>query len=75
MDHNPKLTSSELANLWSTYMADSVNICVMSYFLSAVDDKDIEAILQHSKQLSEGHLNSITTIFNQENIPIPEAFT
>lgn len=62
VEHNPKLTSSELANLWSSYISDSLNISIMEVFLSTVEDNEIQEILQHSKKLSEGHLNSISTI-------------
>ncbi|WP_163969310.1 DUF3231 family protein [Oceanobacillus halotolerans] len=74
MEHNPKLTSSEIANLWSSYMSDSMNVCVVNHFLNIVEDKEIEEILKHSKMLSEGHLSSVSTIFQQEKIPIPQGY-
>ncbi|MGG1397726.1 DUF3231 family protein [Bacillus salipaludis] len=62
MEHNPKLVSSEIANLWASYMADSLNVCMMKYFIATVEDEETKNILQHSKQLSEGHLVTITSI-------------
>ncbi|MFD2681963.1 DUF3231 family protein [Bacillus seohaeanensis] len=75
MEHNPKLSSAELANLWGSYMSDSMNICIMNHFLSVVEDKEIEEILNHSKKLSVGHLDTISTIFKEEKIPLPQGYT
>ncbi|MGG1401594.1 DUF3231 family protein [Bacillus salipaludis] len=75
MEHNPKLVSSEIANLWDSYMADSLNVCMMKYFIATVEDEETKNILQHSKQLSEGHLVTITSIFEKESLPIPQGFT
>lgn len=75
MLHNPDLTSSEIANLWNSFMVDSFNICIMKHFLSNVEDKEVEEILQHSKNLSTGHIQSFTSIFQKEGIPIPQGYT
>jgi hypothetical protein len=40
-EHNIKLTSAEIANLWSSYQSDSMAICTMGTFLSNVEDKEI----------------------------------
>ncbi|MFD1739355.1 DUF3231 family protein [Bacillus salitolerans] len=75
MNHNPKLTSSELASLWSSYISDSMNICIMKHFLANVDDEQIKEIVHHSKELSTGHIESLISIFNKENLPLPIGYT
>ncbi|MCT2534364.1 DUF3231 family protein [Aquibacillus koreensis] len=75
MDHNPNLASSELGSIWGSYMAESLNICLMKHFIANVEDPDIKEIVQFSKALSEGHLKSVTSIFQQEGIPIPQGYT
>lgn len=75
MIHNPDLTASELGSIWSSYMADSMNICIMKHFLANVEDQEIKEILQYSKDLSEGHIKTLTKIFEKENLPIPQGYS
>jgi hypothetical protein len=75
MKHNPDLTSSELSAIWSSYMGDSLNICVMKHFSATVVDPEVKEIIQFAKELSEGHINSLKSIFEKENLPIPHGYT
>ncbi|MDC3418623.1 DUF3231 family protein [Aquibacillus salsiterrae] len=75
MKHNPDLTSSELANVWSAYMADSTNVCVMKHFLNHVQDPEVKRIVEYAKGLSESNLKALSGIFKDESIPIPQGFT
>lgn len=75
MEHNPGLTASELAAVWSSYMSDSLNICVMKHFLDTVEDQEVKDIIQFSKELSEGHIQSLKAIFQKEKIPVPQGYT
>ncbi|MBU7594832.1 DUF3231 family protein [Metabacillus halosaccharovorans] len=70
-----KLTSSELSYLWSTYLADSMSICVLKYFLEHVDDEDIKSLTVHALKLSEEHVKFISEIYSKEEIQIPQGFT
>lgn len=40
------LTSAEISQLWGTYMGDSSQICILSYFLNVVEDKEIKMIIE-----------------------------
>lgn len=73
--HNPDLTASEIAHIWESYMADTMTICIMNHFLTNVEDEEIKEIIQHTKALSEGHLNSLASILEKEGIPLPQGFT
>ncbi|MEQ6390191.1 DUF3231 family protein [Bacillaceae bacterium S4-13-58] len=75
MEHNPSLVSSEIGNLWSCYVADSLNICMMKHFLANVDDQEIKELLEHAKSLSESHLETLTSIFEKEKMPIPHGYS
>jgi len=70
-----KLTSAELAYLWSTYMADSMSICMLKYFLTHVDDEKIKTLVSHALDLSQQHVEIIREIFTSEGVEIPEGFT
>ncbi|MFS0864030.1 DUF3231 family protein [Fredinandcohnia sp. 179-A 10B2 NHS] len=74
-EHNIKLTSAELVSLWSTYIADSMSICMFTYFLNKVDDLEIKPILEHALSISKQHVASITEIYTAEGLPIPHGFT
>jgi hypothetical protein len=56
-------------------MNDSVSVCVLSYFVSKVQDADIKAVTEYALETSSKHLEMITNIFNTVNHPIPHGFT
>ena len=70
-----KLTSSEMAILWGSYMNDTLGICTISYFLKDVEDPDIRAVLEYALELAKKHIQIVTDIFNREKFPIPIGFT
>ena len=75
MEHNPNLASSEKANLWSSFMSETLNVCIMKHFQANVEDQDIKDVLRQSKELSEGHLVTINSIFEKEKLPIPQGYS
>jgi hypothetical protein len=74
-EHNIKLTSAEIANLWSSYQNDSLAICTIGTFLSKVEDKEIRSILEFALQLSQAHVQKLKSIFTEEQIPVPDGFS
>ncbi|WP_186576525.1 DUF3231 family protein [Aquibacillus kalidii] len=70
-----RLTSPELANLWTQYMNDSMSICVITYLLKHCDDQKIKSILKRAVDLSESHIKKIKTFLKGEEYPIPKGFT
>ncbi|MGM0900819.1 MAG: DUF3231 family protein [Bacillota bacterium] len=75
ISHKVRLTSAEIANLWSQYVNDSMSLCVLKYYLKTVDDKDIKAILEYAKSLTEVHLKQIEDFLKNEHYPVPKGFT
>jgi hypothetical protein len=77
MSHHPKtnLTSAELAALWSTYQSDTLALCVFEYFLAKNQDPDTASILRLAQEKSEQHIDFISSIFKEEQIPIPFGFS
>lgn len=74
-DHNMKLTSAELSQMWGAYMNASLTSTVLSYFINKVEDEDIKSVLQEAHTLSQSHLEKISSIFEQEHKPVPIGFT
>lgn len=75
MDEQRRLTSAEMAGLWTTYMNDSKQaVCELPYFLQHVEDDEIRTALEYALQLSRQHIQIITVICNEERFPIPHGF-
>jgi hypothetical protein len=75
MDHNAELTTSEIASLWGSYLNDSMAVCVIEYFLAKVEDAEIRSVLVYALHLSRKHIQNVTTIFEKEQMVIPQGFT
>jgi hypothetical protein len=73
--HNIRLTAAEIANLWGTYMGNSMSVCVLQYFCHHVEDQQIKEVLEYALSLAKKHVETVTEIFNHENFPIPVGFT
>ncbi|WP_238392660.1 DUF3231 family protein [Paenibacillus antri] len=69
------LTSAEMGKLWATYMGNSMELCVLRYYLKHVDDEDIKNILQKSYDLSEEFSNRCAEILKADNHPVPFGFS
>jgi hypothetical protein len=74
-DYNVRLTSAELASLWTQYMNDSMAICFFSHCLKTCKDQDVYPIIEHAISLSNSHLKNIEGFFKKEDYPIPKGFS
>lgn len=75
MEHDTRITSSELSQLWTGYMQDSLSICTFKYFLQTVENADIRPIIQQALTISEAHILKLTALFQSDNRPVPFGFT
>jgi hypothetical protein len=73
-EHNIRLTSAELGQLWTTYMNNSMSFCMLKYFLANCQDTEIRSILEFSLTISDTLLKNISDIYIKEGHPIPVAF-
>lgn len=69
-----RLTCTEIAELYTTYISDSASKCMLKYYLNTVKDGDIHTVVEFALNLSEKHLKSIEDIFNTVSHPIPYGF-
>lgn len=74
-EHNVRLTSAELANLWTQFMNDSMAACVLSHYLKYVEDQDIREVLEFASELSHSHLQQLTKFFSEAEYPLPVGFS
>lgn len=70
-----RLTSAELSQLWTAYMNDSMGVCIQKYMLQTVEDAEIHSVIEYGLQLSQTHVQKLTTLFQAENHPVPVGFT
>ncbi|BAH07579.1 DUF3231 family protein [Clostridium kluyveri] len=69
------LVSSEISAIWNSYIGESLVAHIIEYFSSRADDNEIGYMLQHILRLSNKRIKILTNLFNQEKLPLPEAFT
>ncbi|NPV90913.1 MAG: DUF3231 family protein [Firmicutes bacterium] len=72
--HRAPLTSSEIANLWRTYVHYSMLNYVFQHYLKNVEDPDLRPMLTDSIALFEKRMNRTAEIFKLEGQPIPRGF-
>lgn len=71
----PGLNSSEIGNLWNTYMnVDMVSVFV-KHLSQHVEDSDIKPLVGEAVQLYEQMAKDIRNIMEQDNLPQPVGFT
>jgi hypothetical protein len=70
-EHNIKLTSSEIANIWTNYMSDTAAICTLNSYMTHVEDKEIRSIIEFTLKLSEAHVQKLQAFLTRNNIQYP----
>ncbi|OZU89424.1 hypothetical protein CIL03_06850 [Virgibacillus indicus] len=70
-----KLTSAEIASLWTGYMNDSMTKCVLEFMLKHIEDPDIKPVIQYTYDITTDHLSQLLAIFEQDNYAVPNGFT
>lgn len=73
--HHVRLTSSEIANLWTQYMNDSASLCFIQHFLDTVQGPEVRDIVEQSRTLSSSHLLKVKHFLQEERYPIPQGFS
>ncbi|SDH42888.1 Protein of unknown function [Alteribacillus persepolensis] len=71
---NKKLVASELGDLFTNYLGDSLFCCIFKHHLHVVEDDDVKQYIESALRVSQKHLHMIENIFKQENIPVPVGF-
>lgn len=75
VEHQPKLSSSEIAMLWGAYIEDTMSKWFLEHALEWIEDPDIRPVVESAKKTSEGHIIQVSNLFTKEGIPVPQGFT
>jgi len=70
-----KLTTAEIGVLWSTYIENTAIRCFYKHFLQHLQDVEIKAIIEETLNLVENNIEKIKSIFEEENIAMPQGFS
>ncbi len=73
--NNIPLSSTELGNLWQAYQEKSMKLRILERFIKNSDDEETEIVLQSAQDIETKNINAIETIFQNEGVAIPLAFT
>ena len=73
--HNARLTASEIAQLWTTYMNYSMLICIFRYFSEKAQQPEIKDLLNESLQRCEKRLSFARDTFIKDHLSLPIGFT
>jgi hypothetical protein len=73
--HNTRLSSTEIACLWTVYISDSLSICLTKHLLQHNRTPELRELLDRTLALSQTHTEKISAIFRSEDFPIPQGFT
>lgn len=71
----PVLNSSEISNLWNTYMNVDMISVFTKHLYQNVEDSDIKPLVGEAVQLYEQRASDIKNIMEHDNLLIPKAFT
>lgn len=73
--HKPKLTSAEIAALWTQYLNETAGLCFHKHMLEHLEDVDIRGIFEFAISLGTQHLEKIKEFHVSEGFPVPIGFT
>lgn len=69
------LTATEISNLWSSYMMNSMEQRLNEYFFASSENNDIKQVAEKMLNQAKKNINELKEIFNKENLKIPLGFT
>lgn len=75
MGNHIDLTATEMGYLWSTYQAETMNYCILTYFNQIVEDDDIKRLNELTLDSSKENIEQMRSIFKLDDFPIPIGFT
>jgi spore coat protein CotF len=72
---NVNLTSTEISNIWSSYLKSSMELRFFQYFQATAEDPEVINIVEKLVDFSQKSLKDLKAIFIKENLTIPLGFT
>ncbi|MCM3690380.1 DUF3231 family protein [Neobacillus niacini] len=75
--HTPflELTATEVSNIWSSFLMNSMQQRLLEYFSASIDDSKIKEVIEKMLTQSQDNINELNEIFAKENLNAPHGFT
>ena len=74
-NHETKLTSAEIAAIWTQYLNETAGLCFHIHMMEHLKDKEIKDVFEYAISLGTKHLEKIKEFFVSEGFSIPIGFT
>lgn len=72
---NIGLTATEVSNIWTSYLKNSMEQRLFEYFHSTIEDQDVKKVAEKMLAQSNKNLNELKILFVKDNLTIPYGFT
>jgi hypothetical protein len=70
-DHmRQKLTSTEIGNLWNSYMLDEMAIRMFKHIISNAEDQEIKEVFQYTHDVVMTHVGMYQNLFKKEQMAV-----
>lgn len=73
--HNSRITTSEIAILWTTFQQYSMLVCIFNYLKNNIKDPITNEIITEMAVTFKERVDFAANTFQQENVPVPIGFT
>lgn len=69
------LTATEVSNIWSSYLKNSMELRLFEYFYATTEDGEIKKVVERMLNQSQKNIDELKGIFLTEKLTIPLGFT
>lgn len=73
--HFGGLTATEVSNLWSSYLMNSMELGILEYFSTSTENNEIKQVIQKMLNQVQKNIHELKEIFLKENLNVPLGFT
>ncbi|MDG5789366.1 DUF3231 family protein [Evansella sp. AB-P1] len=73
-ENHVRLTSAEIAALWTAYMNACMSKCMLSFMIKHIVDEEIYPAVEQTLKVSKTQVEQLIEIFKEENFAIPIGF-
>lgn len=73
--HSANLNSSEIGNLWNTFMSYSMISLINRYFYENTEDSNVKSVLEMAQEIFDTRVSKSLEILRNENLPAPVGFS
>ncbi|WP_170287628.1 DUF3231 family protein [Aquibacillus halophilus] len=75
MENQYTLTAGEVANLWNSYMGNTMAVGVTSYFIKTATDPDVVEMLHNAVDIADFEVQGVRELLKKYGHPHPQGFS